>query len=189
MFVDCRNLESVEFLNDGTRLSSPLTINDYAFAWCSKLTSLELPERVDSIGGNFIHGAKLQTISVPSSCKFLGNYVFEYCPLESIYFNSEVPPTFGGPITDRSWEYAQELTIYVPEESLEFYKSEADLWKYNLVGLPTSSVDDLTSSDGNFQVKAVYDLNGRNVIKEWNDMSKGIFILKLSDGTSRKVIR
>lgn len=188
MFSDCRNLESVKFMSADTYSANPLTIHDYAFVGCRNLSTLELPERVDSIGREFIRGTSLQSITVPTTCKFLEKYAFDG-NLESIYFYSEMPPSFGGPITDRSWEYAQELTIYVPEESLELYKSESDLWRYKLIGLQTSTVDDIKSSDSNLQIEAVYDINGRNVIEGWSNLSKGIYILKFSDGTSCKVVR
>ncbi len=194
MFNGCENLENVTFADAETRSTSvgsvPLTIHDYAFTDCRKLTSLKLPERVDSIGREFISFTKLTTISIPASCKYLGKYALStWKPLESIYFHSEIPPVFDGPLTDLEWAGAQLITIYVPEESYELYRNEADLWKYNLEALPDAAVDDLVVPDSNVRITSAYDINGNNAIEKWNNGAKGVYILKLSNGSTRKVVR
>jgi len=78
----------------------------------------------------------------------------------------------------------QKCTLYVPKNSLEAYKA-ADYWKdfYNIEeGDPTGI--SLPSSNGTDNVVRRYDTNGRMTDKPFN----GLNILKMSDGTTRKVI-
>ena len=61
-------------------------ISQYAFAWCSKLTSVVIPNTVDYIPGYaFQYCTGLTSISIPNSVTEIGHYAFRNCThLENI---------------------------------------------------------------------------------------------------------
>lgn len=78
-----------------------------------------------------------------------------------------------------------QATLYVPEASLETYKTTSPWSGFGTI-LPISS----TGINNNNTVKpvtvdAVYDLDG----KRSNGTSRGLNIIRMSDGTTRKVMK
>ena len=69
-FWYCRNLIEV---NLGNAISK---IDDYAFCECAALTSIVLPEALDTIGNFAFQGANIAEITIPSEVKFIGNGAF-----------------------------------------------------------------------------------------------------------------
>lgn len=66
------------------------SIPGYAFAGCTKLESIILPEGITSIGNNaFSTCTSLKQISIPESVTSIGNYAFENC----VAFKSAVLPS------------------------------------------------------------------------------------------------
>lgn len=146
-------------------------ITGYAFIYYKRLQYVDLPSTLINIGGNAFVDAKIESLvcrmpqpmEVPSSFIY---YIKE--------FNSKV---------------------YVPKALLDTYKTTETNWKfipaenfYQIEGnVPESGI--LASvkpieSVGKATVKAIYTLNGTKV----NSLQHGINIVKMSDGTVRKVI-
>lgn len=196
MFIDCRELKEVTFRarNISSRSSGEdaerLSIGESAFTGCRNLNDIHLPLGTDSIGAEAFSSTGLITINIPSSSHYLGNLVFDWCnSLNAIYFNSIEPPAFDGPLTNRERPFAQKLSIYVPEESYDLYQSQSDLWMYNVVGIPTSAIEDILSPQQKASIISVYDINGRLAFDRWINSTKGVYIIKMSDGSVRKVRR
>ena len=81
-FRACMNLVSVEFGPD----SKLANIGQYAFANCTSLTSVVLPEGLTSIGAYaFLGCSALTEIHIPSTVVSMGNNVFEGCKELTIY--------------------------------------------------------------------------------------------------------
>lgn len=68
-FKDC-NLESVIFPENLK------TISDYAFAFCDKLTSINLPKKLEVIGEGAFEYCKFDSVVIPKSVTKIGNFPF-----------------------------------------------------------------------------------------------------------------
>ena len=55
-------------------------VRDFAFAYCSSLTSITIPDSVTSIGDSaFKYCSSLTNVNIPDSVTSIGNYAFYYC--------------------------------------------------------------------------------------------------------------
>ena len=86
-FAGCESLETVTFHENngympGTNDRFSLSIGNYAFSGCTSLTGLEFPESLTELGGGFINGTGITTITLPrnltdASCALSGSIVEE----------------------------------------------------------------------------------------------------------------
>ena len=101
--------------------STPLTIGENAFCE-SKLTSIDIPNRVTSIGvGAFVNCTHLESVSIPASVTSIGIYAFAYCEMlakVSIYAPSLT--TYG---TNAFAGNAAGRKIYVLPTAVDTYKA------------------------------------------------------------------
>ncbi|MBR0511875.1 MAG: leucine-rich repeat domain-containing protein, partial [Ruminococcus sp.] len=81
-------VESVPSIRNGKAITA---IADGAFAYCTGITTLDIPDSVTSIGKNAFYGCEaLKTVSLPRKLNSLGDHAFFDCKsLESI----EIPST------------------------------------------------------------------------------------------------
>ena len=201
-FHDCTGLTSVTLGN------SVQGINTFAFFGCTGLTTLTIPESVTNIGNNaFGECVNLSRVSIPESLSdigvgvfsgcygltsiiipegitCIGEYAFRGCDgLKEVYcYAVEVPEIDPNVLQNIEIE---KLTLYVPEESFEAYKS-TEPWKNFGAIVPISkgnSIEDLMN-DGT-GVSAIYTLDGKHA----TDGSRGILIIRQADGTTKKVLK
>lgn len=158
---------------------------------CEKLI---LDEGVKYITGDaFRYYKPLQYVDLPSTLINIGEFAFVNAKIESLVCRMpqpmEVPYNFI--------YYIKEFNskVYVPKALLDTYKTTETHWSiipaenfYQIEGnVPESGI--LASvkpieSVGKATVKAIYTLNGTKV----NSLQHGINIVKMSDGTVRKVM-
>ena len=76
-------------------------------------------------------------------------------------------------------------TLYVPKQSIDAYKTTAP-WSYfvNVVALEDAGIEG-SPMDNAPRVDAVYDIDGRRT----DSMKRGLNIVRMSDGTTRKVMK
>ena len=76
-------------------------------------------------------------------------------------------------------------TLYVPKQSIDAYKTTAP-WRYfvNVVALEVTGIEG-HQTDNAPRVDAVYDIDGRRT----DSMKRGLNIVRMSDGTTRKVMK
>ncbi len=200
-FGGCSSLTSIDIPNSVT------SIGIGAFEDCSSLTSVTIPNSVTSIGGWAFSGcSSLASVTIPNSVTSIGNWAFCYCQgLTSVTIGESVtsigksafsdcsaitklvslnttPPTCGNDAL--AGIDTQKCTLYVPKNSLEAYKA-ADQWKdfNNMEEMEDTGIS-LPGSNVKGEMVKRYDTNGRMTDKP----TKGLNILKMGDGTVKKVM-
>ena len=142
-FLHCVSLESV------TIPEGCLSIGGSAFKGCTSLLSVTIPEGCQSIGGSAFEGCtSLLSVTIPEGCQSIGDAAFRGCSklitfefpssiisiasavlqsctsLISITVKAVEVPTGGAYMFST---YGGDCPIYVPEESIDAYKS-APYW-------------------------------------------------------------
>ncbi len=180
-FYGCSSLTSVTIPNCVT------TIGDYAFSDCIGLTSIEIPNSVTSIGrGAFLYCSGLTSVTIPNCVTSIGNYAFYNCTgLTEIVSLASIPPICN----DGVFGYVDKslCTLKVPKGSKDAYR-QADGWKEfpNIEEVDVTGIEAVTAeSVSNAEITDIYDLNGRRR----DALQPGVNIVKMSDGTTRKVIK
>lgn len=96
------------------------TIGDSAVYNRGKLTSVEIPSTVETIGvGAFARCSRLTSITLPASVTAIGEKCFDASKITTYHVKATVPPTMGGALYN-----ASKVTLYVPAGSLDAYKND-----------------------------------------------------------------
>lgn len=178
-FYSCYNLANIT-INEGVT-----KIGDYAFYHCNNLKSIIIPNTVGIIGEYAFDGCnQLRTLVLGSYLYLIGQYAFSTDgPLESITSLNVEPPMCSYPCTfsslsTQSWN----VLLKVPEGAKEAY-ANADEWCNFLNIQEIAGVEDIEADNSAVEVIR-YDIYGRKL----TEPTTGINIIKMSDGTTRKVI-
>lgn len=168
-------------------------INHFMFRDCKSLVSVILPCNLKIIGDHVFSGCyNLSSITFPEGLITIGYNAFYNCSsLSSIYSNSVTPPaindeyTFGGGVD-------KDIPVYVPQESLEAYKTAFGWSDFtNFQGM-TTSVDQperqggLIISDGKLHnaeelFLEINDMNGRQVYRGTDttvSLPSGVYVVR-----------
>ena len=155
-------------------------ISDNEFYGCTNLKYVSIGDGVESIGNWAFSGcSSLDYFAFGSSMKTIGEEAFSDCTaVTKIYSRAATPPVCGTQALDDINKWTCEL--YVPGENISDYQA-ADQWKeffFMYDGVEGVEMD-------NNAVEVVrYDIHGRLL----SEPTKGINIIKMSDGTTRKEI-
>ena len=116
-FLDCTALTSVTLPNSVT------TIGKAAFSLCTGLTSVTLPNSATTIGEwAFSHCTGLTSVTIPNSVTTIGKGAFGGCSrLTILTIENATPPEVGAFAFEG---VSENITIYVPAESVEKYKTD-----------------------------------------------------------------
>ena len=96
-FASCSSLTSITIPNSVT------SIGDYAFEYCSSLTSLTIPNSVTSIGNNaFYYCSSLNSITIPNSVTSIGGRTFYGCSSLPVVDNLRYADTYLVEAVDKS---------------------------------------------------------------------------------------
>lgn len=166
-FESCENLAFVKLPE------KLININRELFRYCSNLKSIELPDNLRKIGVSAFDGcSSLTSFKLPKSIEEIYIDAFKNCNgLEDFYcLNENVPSTHY-----YSFDHSiiKNVTLHVPEKSIELYKSESpwNLFK-SIVSLETSNLSSIKNETKNKSV--LYKLNGMKIIG--SPRLKGLYI-------------
>ena len=121
-FYGCKNLIEIVIPDSVT------SIENSAFSGCSSLASATIGNSVTSIGGSAFEGcSSLANVTMGSSVTSIGTLAFYRCRnIQKIYCTPTIPPTLENSVFD----IHADAIIYVPEESVDSYKSAVDWSNY-----------------------------------------------------------
>lgn len=103
------------------------------FSGCESLKSIVLPQGLEVIErGVFYNCYALEEISIPNTVRDIGEYTFFHCRnLKNVYIHSAIPPAVSRIFADNH----KDLTIHVPESSVEAYRSAQHWREMNIKGM------------------------------------------------------
>ena len=174
-FLDCKGLSYV------TIPETVINIGISALQGCTGLTSIKIPESVTHISNNMLSlCSNITEITLGSNVKTIGNYAFGECKgLKEICCYAEDAPDIISTVF--SGVNINKILLIVPDNAIESYMAHP-VWKKflieNITGIPSLNADGL-------YMKAAYDLSGR---KMSNGRRKGIYIIRMKDGTTKKTM-
>ncbi len=159
-----------------------VAIGKYAFSYCINLTSITIPNSVTSIGdGAFSRCTSLTSLTIGSGVSNIGYRAFAGYPgLTHVYCLALNVPNTDTAAFDGS--YPENATLHVPDESLDAYKN-TDPWSRfgTKVGLTETNIQPLNSIA---EPSDFYSLDGQRT----EQPRKGVNIVRMSDGTVKKVV-
>lgn len=118
MFSNCASLSAVTIPNNITAIGTT------AFQNCSAMTSCELSNGITKIEGYTFNNCKsLTSITIPSSVTEIDGYAFSGCNMQYAEVLATTPPSLPGTYT-----FTSTYPIYVPDASVDAYKSAGGDW-------------------------------------------------------------
>ena len=176
-FEGCSGLASLTLPSGVTK------IGDNAFCDCSGLTSLTLPSDVTEIGNAAFEGCSgLTSLTLPSGVAKIGDYAFHGCSgLTSIYVYAEKLPNMGNDVFEGC--DAKKCTVYVLKGTYDDYWLSEFGYFENIVEFDPTGINNVITSNDAKELSR-YSLNGQRL----SAPSKGLNIVKYSDGSVKKVV-
>ena len=156
----CTNLEYAD-------ISSMVTMGAFAFQFCSNLKEVKMGA-IKTLGvQTFYTATSLTKVDVPSTIESIGNACFMYCSaLKEVIIRATTPPSLEA----RAFQQTT-CAIYVPDASLEAYKTATNWNAYADRIRPISEIEDYYVSDA--LLMHLDGINKGNVEGEWQDLVSG----------------
>ena len=169
------SLETVRITDRETEIS------ENEFYGCTSLKSVSMGDGIDTIGRYAFSGcSSLESFSFGTGLKSIGDEAFSDCTgMKKLVSKTAVPPVCGPQALDdiNKWE----CTLYVPQESLDAYRSAAQWKEFFFLETGIKNVLDTPSSATESER---YSTDGTRLASP----QKGINIIRMSDGTVKKVL-
>ena len=101
----------------------------------SVLESIVIPDAMTNISESmFQNCASLRSVTLGSNVNYVGDYVFDGCPLEHLYVRAVDPPyTTANAFTSRTYELLKNCTLHVPASSRARYRNHAKWGKFGKI--------------------------------------------------------
>lgn len=204
-FANCSNLEEVVIPDNVTTLGTGAFKNDSKlkhvqigkgvatlekdlFNSCESLSSVELSEGLTAVKKFvFQYCSSLKTVTFPSTLTTLSNSTcFGWTP-DSLYFLGTQPATGERTKDEPFYGLYTQTKVYVPESAFDAYKQSTVFKKFfeedNLLTFNATGIN--TVKDTRIVPVMWFDLTGRQL----SAPQKGINIVKMSDGSTRKIMK
>ena len=175
-FSNCSSLTIINLPN------SVKKIQQYAFSSCKSLTSITLPNQLKSIGrGAFNNCNALTSITIPNSVASIGDYAFS-----SGFALTDVTNLSTTPQEITLQTFTNYGTLHVLPGCKSLYQAAENWNRFNIVEDAVDGIEEtpFETENGEIKVVDVYDFNGKRL----SGQQPGINILRMSDGTTRKVV-
>ncbi|MBR5332477.1 MAG: leucine-rich repeat domain-containing protein [Muribaculaceae bacterium] len=170
-------------INFGDRKYNVTSISSDAFYGCTSLTSVTIPNSVTEIGNYaFCDCDGLKSVTIGNSVVTIGNNAFYNCGLRLVVSYCMLPPTCADGAFDGNPNNSYSALLKVPEGT-DIKYAVADEW-YKFGKIQEIIGVEGVEADNNTVEEARYDMHGRLLSKP----TKGINIIKMSDGSTRKEI-
>ena len=171
----------------GGKNYSVTTIGQWAFNSCISLASIDIPNSVTTIGKfAFAYCFSLASVNIGESVTTIGDGTFAGCYyITSVTCLAKECPVCDKGLWNNIFSVFDTATLYVPKQSIDAYKT-TDPWSdfVNVVALEDTGIEG-KPTDNAPRVDAVYDIDGRRT----DSMKRGLNIVRMSDGTTRKVMK
>jgi hypothetical protein len=204
-FASCSNLEEVVIPDNVTTLGEKAfqydkklkhvqigkgvaTLEKDLFNSCESLSSVELSEGLTAVKAFvFQYCSSLKSVTFPSTLKTLSNSTsFGWSP-DSLYFLGTQPATGERTKDEPFYGLYTHTKVYVPESAFDDYKQSTVFKKFfeedNLLTFNATGIN--TVKDTRIVPVMWFDLTGRQL----SAPQKGINIVKMSDGSTRKIMK
>ena len=188
------NIEKIDYqafrsLKSVTELKFPKNLKflyDYAFSYTWAIKEAVLPEGLEWLcGGAFNRCDALERVELPSTLTFVGQWPFQDCGAMTELVSKAVNPVgLSNDLFNDETKY-QTVTLYVPAGALDNYRN-ANIWQkfVNIEEMPNTGIDGVQTK-AEAAVEAIYTIDGKRL----SQMQPGINIVRMSDGTTRKIIK
>ncbi len=174
VFQNCTALESVDL----TGCTNVTNMTD-AFFGCANLTSVDLSacNSITSCESLFDQCSKLESVKLPASIT-LGKYAFgsneALKTIDWSSYSATKAPYFAKDL----FQYLTDLkaiTVIVPDELVETFKSDANWGALTIVGTSATSIQQVPTGKRNAFV--VYTIDGKVVGGDKSTLAKGLYII------------
>lgn len=119
-------------------LTGTTGIRDYAF-YNAHITSIEMPNTVEYIGDHAFQNSDLESpITIPASVTSIGAEAFQGTEGKVFIFEGTTPPTISSDAFASNYAEISQLSIYVPDDSVNAYKTATGWSSYTLQIHPIS---------------------------------------------------
>ena len=135
MFYKCSALTSVEIPVPDANITTNL--GSYTFRGCTSLLRVVIPEGWKTLEGSFVRQCtSLILLDIPSTCNAIGSNLLTNADPDhvTIVCRAATPPSFGG-----YGSKGKPLAVYVPDQSVQAYKSASGWSEYPSVIKPLST--------------------------------------------------
>ena len=157
------------------------SIGKFTFYGCYGLTSITIPNSVTSIGEKVFYDCTgLTSVTIGNSVTSIGSLAFYYCSeLTSVTVLNPTPPTIDENVFHNQWN----ITLYVPKGSKEAYRTSGYWnWFKEIVEIDPSGIDQIMGSENG--KATIFTIDGKHVYNP----KKGVNVIRMQDGTMRKIV-
>ena len=160
-------------------------VSENEFYGCTNLKEVKIGDGVTTIGSWAFSGcAAIDYFAFGSSVKTIGQEAFSDCTaMTRLISRAATPPSCGSQALDDINKWT--CTLSVPAGSTSAYQEAAQWKEFFFIDNDVTGIEAVAAeSVSNAEITDIYDLNGRRR----DTLQPGINIVKMSDGTTKKVL-